>query len=328
MRKTPYSIKGLVSYYEPKNLSMEGGTIETAIFQEPKLLEYAMKFPKGSEFPKEFPKDLSSNDKEITLRVSQNNSGKNEIIFTGLSSTLYSRFKSENTAEAKINLVNSFRFQILLEQQSIISLVSVLETFIKSVLIDHKQKERIYHTFDKITKVLQQCEIKTNELEFLKDKKIYSRTGEIIDYAFNLRNLYVHNGGIVDKSFYKKYKDRLDLNKIGMLIRIDYNDYKVIRQWLSFYIQEICRVVEGYNDVWTDYLLSTGIILSTPTLKLKTVNGDETDIPLEDGVELIGGFEDGNNIEIVEESDKDVETFSFELDIGKMIEKKRCLKRK
>lgn len=322
IRKTPYPIKKLSLYYEPAKLSMSGGTIETAIFQKPKLLEYLIKFPKGFDFPP-FLKVSKTND-EITLAISQNHSGKNEIIFTGLSSTLYSKLMSKQTLDTKINAINTFRFQVLLEQQSIISLVSVLETFIKSVRDDHnpnQQNNYINHSFKKVEKVLSACGIKIQNLEYLSDNKIHNRTEEIIDYAFNLRNLFVHNGGIVDKSFYEKYKGKVSSDKIGTLIRIEYSDYVVIRQWLSFFIQEICRVIEGYDDVWTDYLLSNGIILPNINLELKAHNGEEFSIPLEDGIELIGIYND--EIESGEKKpDKDAKTYGFQLDIGKLIEYK------
>lgn len=321
IRKTPYLINELIYYFQPINLSMIGGTIETAVFQKAKLLHYTIKFPKGFNFPPEFLKIIDSNE-EITLAISQNHSGKDEIIFTGLSSTLYSKIMSKDTMEARINTINTFRFQVSLEQQSIISLVSILETFIKNVQNDHKQESKFYqHSFKNVERVLKVCGIITYKLENLRDNEIHNRTEEIIDYAFNLRNLFVHNGGIVDKFFYKKYKNKISPDKIGTIIRIKYDDYKVIQQWLSFFIQEICRVIDGYNDVWTDYVLSSGIVLSDIDLKLKANNGDEFIIPLEDGVDLIGKYED--EIESSEKKpDQDVKTYSFQLDLEKLIKSK------
>lgn len=327
IKEMPYPIKKLTLYYEPAKLSMSGGTIRTAVFQKPKLLEYLVKFPKGFDFPP-FLKISKTND-EITLAFSQNHSGKNEIIFTGLTSALYSRLKSQNTNEKITDVINSFRFQVLLEQQSIISLVSVLETFIKNVRDEHihnqqNQNNYISHSFKKVEKVLSKCGIEIRKLEYLSDNKIHSRTEEIIDYAFNLRNLFVHNGGIVDKSFYEKYRGQVSTDIIGTLIRIEYSDYIVIRQWLSLFIQEICRVIEGYDDVWTDYLLSNGIMLPDYDIILKAHNGDKYSIPLEDGVELIGVYDDENDIESCEKKpEKDEITHhGFQLDIGKLIEYK------
>ena len=320
-KKVLYPLEKLVFHFKPENLSMEGGTIETAIFQEPKLLEYTLKFPKGFGFPQELAKIINSDDK-ITLKVSEKHSDKNEVIFTGLSSTFYSRFNSDNSIENRINSINTFRFQIMLEQQSIISLVSVLETFIKSVQTDHDQNKKIYHYFTDVMKQLKKCDITRNDLELLNDDKIYSRTKEIIDYSFNLRNLYVHNGGIIDELFLKKYKNKIDENKIRLLIRLDYTDYNVIRQWLSFFIQEICRVVEGYNNVWTDYLLSTGILLPDTNLVLKTEDKEEYIISLEDGVELTGIYEDEIENKSVEDKPvNDKRTYRFQLDLGKLMKK-------
>ena len=92
----------------------------------------------------------------------------------------------------------------MLEQQSIISLVSVLETFIKSVQDDFNQSPKVYHNFDKNLKLLRKCGIVIQELELLSDGTIFKRTEEIINYSFYLRNLFVHNGGIVDKYFCKQ----------------------------------------------------------------------------------------------------------------------------
>ena len=321
-KKVPYPLEKLVFHLKPENLSMEGGTIETAIFQEPKLLEYTLKFPKGFGFPQELAKIINSDD-EITLKISEKHSDKNEVIFTGLSSTLYSRFNSDNSIENRINSINTFRFQIMLEQQSIISLVSVLETFIKSVQTDHDQNKKIYHYFTDVMKQLKKCDITRNDLKLLNDDKIYSRTKEIIDYSFNLRNLYVHNGGIIDELFLKKYKNKIDENKIRLLTRLDYTDYDVIRQWLSFFIQEICRVVEGYNNVWTDYLLSTGILLPDTNLILKMEDKEEHNISLEDGVELTGIYEDEiENKSFEDKPVNDKRSYKFQLDLGKLIEKK------
>ena len=153
IKETPYPIKKLTLYYEPAKLSISGGNIETAVFQKPKLLEYLIKFPKGFDYPP-FLKVSKTKD-EITLAISQNHSGKNEIIFTGLSSSLYSRLKSQGTNENITDVINSFRFRVLLEQQSIISLVSVLETFIKSVRDDHNYNQKnkiITHSFKKVGK--------------------------------------------------------------------------------------------------------------------------------------------------------------------------------
>lgn len=322
IKKTPYPLKKLALFYEPNNLSITGGTIESAIFQEPKLLEYTIKFPKGFGFPPEFDKIINPKEGGF-ISLSQQHSDKDEVVFTGLSSIMYSRFISENTVDSKINLINTYRFQLMLEQQSIISLVSVLETFLKSVQTEFNKNKRIYHSFTKIMNVLGKSGIKRNNLELLTDDKIYARIKEIIDYSFNLRNLYVHNGGIIDESFYKKYDNIINIDKIGQLIRVDYSDYEVIRQWLSFFIQEICRVIEGYDDVWTDYLLSTGIVLSDINLKLIAEDKTEYNIPLQDGVELIGTYPDEiKNTTIKNKSKKNKKTYGFELDVGKLIEKK------
>ncbi|KAF5418504.1 MAG: hypothetical protein C5S49_01660 [Candidatus Methanogaster sp.] len=172
-------------------------------------------------------------------------------------------------------------------------------------------------------KQLKKCGIARNELELLKDDNIYSRTKEIIDYSFNLRNLYVHNGGIIDELFFKKYKNEIDENKIGLLIRLDYGDYGVIRQWLSFFIQEICRIVEGYNEVWKDYLLSTGIVLPDTKLILKTEEKDQFIISLEDGVELKGIYEDEIKTKIADDKPvNDEKTYGFQLDLGELIRNK------
>jgi len=291
IRKDAFPIKKLVQYYIPEKLTMKGGTIESAIFENKKLLEYKLTFPKDFEFPQGFH-NIKRNDTDngYKLLISQNHSGKNEIIFTGLSSNLYSALMSNGVDMENIQKTHQLRFQILLEQQSIISLVSVLETFIKSVQNDFNQIPIVNHNFDKIRKRLRKCGIIIRDLEFFNDRAIYKRTEEIINYSFYLRNLFVHNGGIVDKYFCEQ--NQIDEDNIGKLIRINYEDYNTVRQWISFFIQEVCRVIEGYDKVWTDYLLSTGIILSYPTITFKLEDGTDFEIVLQDGVELIGKYED------------------------------------
>ena len=291
IRKYPYPIKKLVQCYIPEKLTMEGGTIESAIFENKKLLEYKLTFPKDFEFPQGFHNiERNNTDNGYTLLLSQNHSGKNEIIFTGLSSNLYSALMSNDIDMENIRKTHELRFQILLEQQSIISLVSVLETFIKSVQGDLNQNPIVNHNFKKIQKRLRKCGIIIRDFEFFNDSEIYKRTEEIINYSFYLRNLFVHNGGIVDKFFCEQ--NQIDEDEIGKLIRINYDDYNTIRQWISFFIQEVCRVIEGYDNVWIDYFLSTGIILSHPTLIFKLEDGTDFEIVLQDGVELIGKYED------------------------------------
>ena len=322
LRDTPFPISKLVSFYKPENLLTEGGTIETALFVEAKLLEYAITFPKGFGFPPKL-RDMLDENSETTFEMSHNHSGKNEIIFAGLSSNFYTKFLLCDDINEKIKSINTFRFRILLEQQSIISLVSVLETFIKSVQEEHNQNARMSHTFKDVTYVLKKCGIKRDGLEYLIDEKIYSRTREIINYAFDLRNLFVHNGGIIDRWFYARYPHKIHEDKIGKLIRIEYEDYNIIREWLSFFIQEVCRVIEGYNEVWTDYLLSTGIVLPDVNITLKS-GDEEYVIPLEDGVELVGKYTD----EIInqsgpEKSIQDIKTYGFQLDFEKVAERKQ-----
>lgn len=321
LRSTPFPISKLLFSYTPEILLMEGGTIETALFVEAKLLESAITFPKGFGFPQKLQEVLDENS-EVTFRISHNHSGKNEIIFTGVSSNFYTKFLLLDDINEKINILNTFRFRILLEQQSIISLVSVLETFIKSVQKEHNQNLKMSHNFKDVNKVLTKCGIKRDDLEHLRDEKIFSRTREIINYAFNLRNLFVHNGGIIDHWFYKRYSQKIDDDEIGKLIRIEYKDYDIIRNWLSFFVQEVCRVIEGYNEVWTDYILSTGIILPNVNIVLKS--GDEEYIvPLEDGVELVGKYTDEMiGTSSSEKPIKDIKTYGFQLDLEKIVERR------
>ena len=114
--------------------------------------------------------------------------------------------------------------------------------------------------------------------------------------------------------------NHIDESKIGYLIRIHYEDYNLIRQWLSFFIQEVCRVIEGYEDVWTDYLLSTGIVLPDLSINLKTKDGKNIKIPLQEGVNLIGIYEDEKKDEGVNK--KNQSTYQFQLDIGKLMAQK------
>lgn len=324
-KKTLYKLKDLIMYYEPKNLALEGGTIEYAVFQKPTLLEYRFTFPKGFKFPPEFYKLRGFNkDKEISFNLSMKHSNKNDIILCSLSSNLYTRIIHEIKKGNEYKNGMDYRFILCMEHQSLVSLVSVFENFLKNVQKDNKKNARIFNNFLSVNGALYNCNIECKNLEGLRNEKVFERAINIIDYLFNLRNLIVHNGGVVNNWFYKKYRSKINKKEIGKVIRINYEDYEIIRQWLSFFIQEVCRVNKGYDKVWTDYLISTGIILPDIFLKLKTKDGEETKIPLKDGVEIIGKYDSKSKSDkkVIRNTDK-YRTFGFELDFGKLIKSKK-----
>jgi hypothetical protein len=223
--------------------------------------------------------------------ISVNHSGKNDIVFSGNSSFFYSKLMS---SEGKNNPFKGaeYRFNLLLEQQSIISLVSTFETFLNNVLKDHQKSGKIYHNFSNVRRLLKSCEINVEELKGLKQDTILKRTKYIIDYLFQLRNLIVHKGGIIDEKFFSKYKSKLKEEDLGKVIRITYDDFVVMREWLSFFIQEVCRVIKGYEKVWTDYVQAVGIAIPEPRIVMRTEDPKEDyEIVLEDGMELEGTFD-------------------------------------
>ncbi len=291
IKKRPFPLTKLWHYYLPKNLQMKGGTIQSAKFEKPRLLNYKIKFPKGFKFPEQFYEKGIQKDKETTLTISKNHSGKNDIIFTGNSSFIYSEVIA-NDKKHDFKAISQYRIQLLLEQQSIISLVSVLETFLTNILKDSKKRGRIYHNFKAVKKVLRSCGIEVEELEGLKDDEICKRAEYNIDYLFMLRNLYVHTGGIVNEKLLRRYSRDINPDVIGKLIRVTHDDFVVMRQWLSFFIQEVCRVINGYDKVWIDYLQSSGIIIPSMGLTFKTNEGSDFNINLEEGIDLVGYFDE------------------------------------
>lgn len=324
LRKTPYPLKKLSMYYDPKKLKMSGGTIDTAIIQEPQLLHFEFTFPKDFKYPLAFYKLGIKENEELTFKISMNNSNKNDMIFTGISSYIYSKIMTSKNPQ-KLIKDSEFRFVILLEQQSIISLVSLFETFIRNVLKDFDCKTIFYNNFRDISKSLKKCGVEIENLEGLKNKEIFNRIKEILKYVFSLRNLYVHNGGIINEKFYNIYQDKLNVNSIGKLIRTSYNDYNIIRQWLSFLIQEICREIEGYENVWKDYIISSGIIVLDVDFILKTINGKDVRIKLQDGLKLKGQMIDENIKEIKakqiigRKNNDNLKTFHEQFDIQKLL---------
>lgn len=309
-------------YYQPHKLTMDGGTIETAIIEDPKLHHFEITFPKDFKFPPDFYKLGFPKDDEITLTLSMNHSGKNDIIFTGISSYMYSKIKSIGHLERSLN-VSEYRFILLLEQQAIISSVSLFETFISNVVKDLKYNMKVYNDFKNIKKSLDQCGIDIKNLEGMSNQEIFDRTSKILRYVFALRNLYVHNGGIINEKFYRKFQEDLSQEDIGKLIRVSYNDYQIIKEWTSFFIQEICRIIEGYDKVWKDYILSSGILILDPEIVLHSIDNEEIRIPLKDGIKLKGKIADTKveqkDDEKNDDPDTEIRQFSQQIDIQKLL---------
>lgn len=322
IKKRPFPLKKLIMYYQPNKLTMNGGTIDTAIIEDPQLLHFEITFPKDFEFPSDFYELGLPKDDEITLTLSLNHSEKNDIIFTGISSYMYSKIKSSGNLERSLN-ESEYRFMLLLEQQSIISLVSLFETFISNVVRDLNYNMKFYNDFRSIKKSLKQCGIDIKNLEGMINQKILDRASKILKYVFLLRNLYVHNGGIINEKFHRKFPEELSQDNIGKLIRVSYNDYQIIREWTSFLIQEICRIIGGYDKVWKDYVLSSGILILDSDIVLRSIDKEEIIIPLKDGIKLKGKIADTNAEQIDDEknnkTDNEIRQFSQKIDIRKLL---------
>lgn len=230
-------------------LPPKGGTVRTARFERPRLQQY------GTE--------ISAAEGAASVRISTKHSGRDDMIHCGLATNLYFRLMQKTLKGDSLDShdLGSHRFQIMLEQQCIIGLAAVFETFVKSVVSDVKGFGHVPHNFSGLEHLLAKKAIQVRELGDLKKRKHYKRMGEVVDYLFRVRNLAVHNGGIVDKPFQKRYGGLLRRNMMGKLIRIGYSDVLAIRSWTSYLVQEICKRVPGYHRVWLDYVQSVGIYL-------------------------------------------------------------------
>lgn len=230
-------------------LPPKGGTIRTARFEKPELQQYG-----GA---------MSVGEKPILVGVSTKHSGRDDMIHCGLATNLYFRLMRKALKGEPLDSqdLGSSRFQIMLEQQCIIGLAAVFETFVKSIVSDLEGFRHVPHNFSGIEILLARKDIQVQELGDLKKRKHYKRMRGIVDYLFRVRNLAVHNGGIVDRPFQKHYGGLLRRNMMGKLIRIEYSDVFAIRSWISYLVQEICKKVSGYHKVWLDYIQSVGIYL-------------------------------------------------------------------
>lgn len=230
-------------------LPQKGGTITRARFVKPKLQEFGGKLPAAGA--------------PLVLKAITKHSDRDDMIHCGLSASLYFRLM-QNVLDRKPpdpRYLQGHRFQVLLEQQCIVALASVFETFVKSIIGDAKGFKHVPHNFEGIDDFLKKKDIKIRELGDLGKRNNYRRIKNIVDYLFLVRNLIVHNGGIVDKPFQKHYGGRLKKKMIGKLIRIDYKDISAMRSWVSYLVQEICKRVPSYDKVWLDYVQSVGIVL-------------------------------------------------------------------
>lgn len=241
--------KKIPHYEGVHRLPAKGGTIKTARFEKPRLMEYetVMPFDTG----------------DMPIRASIKKSDRDDMIHCGVATHFYFRIMEDVLSGKPLGrrVLRGNRFRLLLEHQCIIGLASTFEAFIKSVVSDVEGFMRVPHTFAAIEKLLQKKGIIVRELGDLRNKKNYGRMIQIVDYMFFVRNLCVHNGGIVDDSFRKHYKKNLKMKAVGKLIRIDHKDIYTMRSWVSYLVQEICKRVPRYDKVWQDYVLSVGIIV-------------------------------------------------------------------
>lgn len=230
-------------------LPPKGGTVRTARFEKPKLQQYGTA--------------TSAAEGAASVGVSTKHSERDDLIHCGLASNLYFRLMQKALEGEPLDSqdIESHRFQIMLEQQCIISLAAVFETFVKSIASDIEGFTHVPHKFSRIEVLLARKGIQVQELGDLKKRKHCKRMRDIVDFLFRVRNLAVHNGGIVDKPFQKHYGGLLRRNMMGKLIRIGYSDIYTIRSWTSYLVQEICKKVPGYHKVWLDYIQSVGIYL-------------------------------------------------------------------
>ena len=286
MKRKPYPLKRLRYYYRPNKITNEIVKISDLLFEDPKLLSYSIKIP-ASMFNSELLKnENSSSDEFVIMKMNEIRSDKHDVIFSGNSSYVFTKFH-DNKEKGKNQITGvDYRFELMLEQYAIISLSTTLETFVKTVLQDHQKHCKLQHYFGSVENAMKQCGIIVKNLEGFQDESLYETVQSSIDIIFWARNLYVHNGGIIDERFRKYYRRKIQRKRLGKLLRINYDEYTKLRQHMSYFIQEVCRVLTGYEDVWSDYLLSIGIVLHDPSMLLLEENGQRIEIPLDDGREI------------------------------------------
>jgi hypothetical protein len=242
------------------NLPPSRGTIKTARFEKPKL-----QFYKGA---------IATDEGPLPVEASMKHSDRDDMIHCGLATNLYFRLM-QNMLKGELpdsKDLRSYRFKIMIEKECIIGLASAFETFIKGIIIDVRGFKHVPHNFKQIEKSLRKKDIKIRKLGDLDKREHFDRMKEIVNFLFLVRNLMVHNGGIVDKPFQKYYGGSLKKNMIGQLIRIEYTDVSTIRSWTSYLVQEICKKVPDHHKVWLDYVESVGIVYmsdvtATPVLR-------------------------------------------------------------
>jgi hypothetical protein len=161
-----------------------------------------------------------------------------------------------------------------MEQQALISLAATIETLVVRALRERGVRGRPNYTFGAFVKGLEDAGIKPHEFKHLVDPAVFGKVRDAFDYLFRLRNLIVHNGGIVDEEFYERYRKRSPQGlKVGSLIRVGPLDQNALRGWTSLFIQELCRNLPGYEAVWTDYVQAVGIFLPGFTFRPEYFDG-------------------------------------------------------
>ena len=156
-----------------------------------------------------------------------------------------------------------YRASLLMEQQALISLAATLETVVMKVLRERGVKGRPNYTFGSFVKNLEDVGVNPHDFKHLRDPKVFGKVRDAFDFLFRLRNLIVHNGGIVDEEFYERHRKRSPPRlKVGALIRIGPLDQNALRGWTSLFVQELCRILPGYEAVWTDYVQAIGVFLA------------------------------------------------------------------
>jgi hypothetical protein len=251
----------IVEFKDMERMPWSGGRLDQATSEKPELLKYST--------------TIGTPPRHVTAIVSTKHSSADNMILCGMGAMAY--FGTKHRQKESKEAAKDYRTEILLEQHSIISLAAVLETFIRDLTRRQGGSGRLRHDFKAVDQALQQIGIQLKSLGPLSDRKTFEKVRDVVDYLFGLRNLIVHNGGVIDKQFSQRFGGAAlpPALSLGQVIRVGHEEQQAIRDWMSLLVQEVCGVVPGHDRVWKDYVQCAGIAL-TNELGMAPVYDDGT----------------------------------------------------
>lgn len=246
-------------YIDLETMLWNHGDIEDATFEEPKLLQFTAPLPPGGPATR--------------VAFSTLKSGANNLVTCGVACREYFTYWHKKRKGIEVPALD-YRRHLMMEQQAIISLGATVETFYRGLFKKKGVESEPNYTFGAYAGALRSIGLDVSQIGFLREPKVIPKVRDAFDLLFSLRNVIVHNGGIIDPKFYARWKKRAKKGfREGLLIRVGHSDLLGIREWVSLMIQEICRVVPGYRDVWNDYVQATGILIMDATVRPQYSDG-------------------------------------------------------